>query len=113
MYMLLSSMYITREPPIETRLAPDDTVSVTLSRVCTRQKTPTTCTPPQPPSEVHRLLRSTAEVPLPNVSKRQHGVKLRTDQERPPRVPRLTAGKDQSLHQESCRLRLAKVSAED
>ena len=37
MYMLLSSMYITREPPIETRLAPDDTVSVTLSRVCKRR----------------------------------------------------------------------------
>jgi len=37
MYILLSSMYITREPPIETRLAPDDTVSVTLSRVCKRR----------------------------------------------------------------------------
>ena len=34
MYMLLNSMYITCDPLVETRATPDDTVSVTLSRVC-------------------------------------------------------------------------------
>jgi len=39
MYMLLSSMYITWEPTVKTRATSDDTVSVTLSRVCIPRET--------------------------------------------------------------------------
>jgi len=39
MYMLSRSMYIVLSPPFETRPAPDDTVSVTLSLVCIPRET--------------------------------------------------------------------------